>query len=97
MYDDVAGGSVSFVGDLCSGRNVRVRPKTPVVPVGERMNPCGSPEGYQAGGESQTAGLRGEFLVFSTYAQLTSEDTNTAKDVYRYDAESGVVFARVCR
>ena len=37
------------------------------------------------------AGLRGEFLVFSTYAQLTTDDTNAAKDVYRYDTETGVI------
>jgi hypothetical protein len=33
----------------------------------------------------------GSFLVFSTYAQLVKSDTDTAKDVYRYDAPSGAL------
>ena len=39
--------------------------------------------------EAQTAGAHGQFLVFTTYAQLLSSDTNAARDVYRYDAETG--------
>jgi hypothetical protein len=31
----------------------------------------------------------GRFLVFSTFAQLTPDDTDTAADVYNYDAFSG--------
>jgi hypothetical protein len=41
--------------------------------------------------EAQTAGLDGRFLVFSSYGQLTGDDTDSAKDVYRYDAETGVL------
>lgn len=43
------------------------------------------------GAEAQTAGADGRFLVFAAYAQLTGDDTNTARDVYRYDAETGVL------
>src|SRR5581483_1334972 len=43
----------------------------------------------EEGGESQTGGPHGEFLVFSTYGQLASEDVNAARDVYRYDALTG--------
>ncbi len=39
--------------------------------------------------EAQTAGLDGRFLVFSTFARLVGSDTDAAKDVYRYDAETG--------
>jgi hypothetical protein len=38
-------------------------------------------------GEAQTADSSGRFLVFSSYGQLTSDDTDSARDVYRYDAE----------
>jgi hypothetical protein len=31
----------------------------------------------------------GSFLVFTTHARLTSDDTDTAADVYRYDAQTG--------
>jgi hypothetical protein len=41
--------------------------------------------------EAQTAGSDGRFLVFSSYGQLTGDDTDSAKDVYRYDAETGVL------
>jgi hypothetical protein len=33
----------------------------------------------------------GRFLLFSSYAQLTVSDTDAAKDVYRYDALTGVL------
>jgi hypothetical protein len=33
----------------------------------------------------------GRFLVFSSYSQLLKNDTDTAKDVYRYDAETGIL------
>jgi hypothetical protein len=39
--------------------------------------------------EAQTAGAHGQFLVFSTYARLVASDTDDARDVYRYDAETG--------
>ena len=41
--------------------------------------------------ETQTAGLGGRFLVFSSYGQLVGGDVDTAKDVYRYDAETGLL------
>lgn len=41
--------------------------------------------------EAQTAGPDGRFLVFAAYAQLTGDDANAVKDVYRYDAATGVL------
>ena len=41
------------------------------------------------GAAAQTAGADGRFLVFTTAAQLVAGDTNTARDVYRYDAVTG--------
>ncbi len=40
------------------------------------------------GALAQTAGADGRFLVFATAAQLVAGDKNTARDVYRYDAET---------
>jgi hypothetical protein len=50
-----------------------------------------------AGSEAQVNGCQpaeasceaGRFLVFSTYAQLTPDDVDTARDVYEYDAQTG--------
>ncbi len=33
----------------------------------------------------------GRYLVFSTYAQLVRSDTDNAKDIYRYDAQTGAL------
>lgn len=33
----------------------------------------------------------GRFLVFSSYGELTRDDTDNAKDVFRYDAQSGML------
>jgi hypothetical protein len=41
--------------------------------------------------EAQTAGADGRFLVFSSYAQLTGDDGDAARDIYRYDAETGAL------
>ena len=44
---------------------------------------------------AQTAGEDGRFLVFSTYARLITSgseaDADDAQDVYRYDAQTGVL------
>ena len=37
----------------------------------------------------QTAGVDGRYLVFSSFGQLTSDDTDTTRDVYRFDAVTG--------
>jgi hypothetical protein len=44
---------------------------------------------FENEGEAQTAGIDGRYLVFASYGQLTSDDTDTAKDIYRYDAVTG--------
>jgi hypothetical protein len=45
---------------------------------------------YVGGGASQSdVSPDGRFLVFSTYAQLTPDDTNQAQDVYEYDSQTG--------
>jgi hypothetical protein len=84
-------GHVAFVGDLCSGF---------ALSGGVEDLHCPNQSGSDTGGEvpkallggapeAQMAGVDGRYLVFSTYAQLVPGDTDTAKDVYRYDAETG--------
>lgn len=93
---DAEDGTTRFIADLCSG------PET----SGEAQDPrC--PSNLQIGSETgsrndislwlnnvreiQTAGQDGRFLVFSSYAQLTPGDSDTTRDVYRYDAVSGTL------
>jgi hypothetical protein len=38
---------------------------------------------------AQSVPQNGQFLVFSSSAELTPDDTDTTKDIYRYDAETG--------
>jgi hypothetical protein len=90
VYDSAAGGSMAFVADLCSGTELSGTVEDPRCPSGEADAKLWT-SGNSGLAEAQTAGPGGEFLVFATHAQLTSDDTNAAKDIYRYDAETGVV------
>jgi hypothetical protein len=58
--------------------------------VEAQVNICGHLTASECLGEDET----GRFLVFSSYGQLLPSDTDTAKDVYRYDAATGAL-ARV--
>jgi hypothetical protein len=50
-----------------------------------QVNECTAADAAQCAGERES----GRYLVFSTYAKLTPDDTDTARDVYRYDAQTG--------
>jgi hypothetical protein len=56
-----------------------------------RLNVCARPSAGECTGDRET----GRFLVFSSYAQLiegsAEGDTDNAKDVYRYDAQTGTL------
>jgi hypothetical protein len=93
LYDGASGRTV-FVAGLCSGpgrsgaaEDARC-PRTLEENKGDNELLWGSDNP-----EAQSTG-NGAFLVFCTYAQLLPNDTDTAKDVYRYDAETGAL-ARV--
>jgi hypothetical protein len=88
VYDGTSSpGTVTFIGDLCSGKDLSGSVEDIHCPSGENDASLWLGDGS----ESQTAGSEGRFLVFSTYAQLTGDDVNTARDVYRYDADTGVL------
>ena len=89
VYDSAA-GVVSYVADLCTGTERSGMAEDFRCPSGESDERLWT-NGAQTAGESQTGGSGGEFLVFSTYAQLTGEDTNAARDVYRFDALAGTL------
>ena len=86
---DVESKELAFIGDLCSGYESS----------GSTVNShCTSRTGVDTKlwtglgeHEVQTAGIDGRFLIFASYAQLNANDADAAKDVYRYDAQTGTV------
>lgn len=74
-----------FVGDLCSGSRTSGSVQDAHCPTslnGVNRNDDGL---LRAHDEAQVTG-DGRFLVFSTFAQLSKNDIDNARDVYRYDA-----------
>jgi hypothetical protein len=100
VYDSAA-GKVAFIADLCSGPSTSGAVEDIHCPatLTEGKEPAGNDAENdtdlwaELGGEpeAQTAGASGQFLVFSSYGQLTAGDTDNARDVYRYDAETGLL------
>jgi hypothetical protein len=94
MYEVAAGQSRApvFVADLCSGpasSGAVVDRRCPGdLGTGELVNDRAlwttiAPQAQMTDD--------GEFLVFSSYGQLVSTDTDNARDVYRYDVRAGVL------
>lgn len=93
---DAATNSVSFIADLCSGAGLSgsvgdVRCPSSISGLEESGD---APLWQNGGGEAQSTG-DGEFLVFSSWGRLvargTQTDANNSQDVYRYDAQTGVL------
>lgn len=78
---DATSTQMGFVGDLCSGKELSGATTDLHCPSATD----GSDE------DAQTAGPDGRFLVFATHAQLVAGDTDSAQDVYRYDAVTGAL------
>ena len=110
VYDSVSGGAPVFIGDLCSGPELSgvaedVRCPSNVTPGDEPSDNGNDTYLWLSGnrehevqtnrcGQVSSVCEPGRFLVFGTFARLTGDDTNDARDVYRYDAQSGML-ARV--
>jgi hypothetical protein len=100
VYDSTT-GKVAFIADLCSGPVTSGTVEDIHCPADltDGKEPAENDAKNDAdlwaenAGEpqAQTGGRGGEFLVFSSYGQLVTGDTDNARDVYRYDAETGVL------
>jgi hypothetical protein len=99
VYDTQA-GRISFIADLCSGSGasgVTEDANCPTNLTTGEGSPVGNDSllwdrafvGYYSFAE--TAGTDGGFLVFPSYGQLVSGDTDNARDVYRYDAHTSTL------
>ncbi|HEX5309683.1 MAG TPA: hypothetical protein VFW38_11450 [Solirubrobacteraceae bacterium] len=94
--NDGAASGLSFVADLCSGPGLSGSVVDQGCPDSLDEASGGSNDrklwSGEEGHEAQTT-PDGRFLVFSTYARLIADgpegDTDSAKDVYLYDTESG--------
>ncbi len=82
------GATTHFVADLCSG------PQKSGEAFDRRCPSNLDESGREDDGlwslenrEAQTTG-DGSFLLFASYGRLTADDTDTARDVYRYDAQN---------
>jgi hypothetical protein len=105
VYDSVSGGSPVFIGDLCSGPEESGVAEDGRCPT--NLNDVEGSEGSKNDtslwdtdeSEAQVNGCSGvnpeceagRFLLFSAYAQLSANDKDDAKDLYRYDAETGAL------
>jgi hypothetical protein len=75
--------------DLSNGESTFERNDTPLWIAPEReaqVNMCELPRSECVGNRET-----GRFLVFSSYAQLTQDDTDAGKDIYRYDTVAGTL------
>ncbi|MGA7704426.1 MAG: hypothetical protein WB998_05965 [Solirubrobacteraceae bacterium] len=98
VYDTSSGEAPVFVADLCSGPELSGVSKDQVCPDNLNINGVNeSPTNNDkklwatAGPEAQTAGADAGFLVFSSFGRLTSGDADGARDIYRYEAASGLL------
>jgi hypothetical protein len=84
-------GRTVFVADLCSGPGVSGEVEDSRCPLSEAAND-GKLLWLRIGAsQAQTAGRDGRFLLFSSYGRLVANDKDTAKDVYRFDAQTGAL------
>ena len=81
-------GHVTFVADLCSGPRLSGEAEDARCPTD--LNEVNDTSLWTQSGEAQST-PDGRFLAFSSYGRLLKSDTDNAKDVYRYDAVTGVL------
>ncbi len=87
VYNSIT-GMTAFVADLCSGPGLSGTAEDVGCPANSNRNDVELWQGPST--EAQSTG-DGRFLVFSSYGRLLPGDADDAKDVYRYDAETGML------
>jgi hypothetical protein len=87
---ETATKTTKFVTDLCSGPELSGQIESVRCPAGLVAGPRNRNDGEMwENGDAETSGLDGRYLVFASYGRLVPTDTDTAADVYRYDALTG--------
>ena len=90
VYDTGTGGPPRFVADLCSGAETSGVSRDSRCPSDHGQSKLDASLWLSGSPEAQTADA-GRFLSFGSYGQLTSDDADSAKDLYRYDAATGAL------
>ena len=86
VYDTVT-NEIKFIADLCTSKGKSgTATDASGCPGSESDASLWTSSDEERDAQSTSDGL---FLVFSTYAQLTADDTDTARDVYEYNAAAG--------
>jgi hypothetical protein len=91
---NTASGELTFVADLCSGPDASGSMEDGACPSSLDAEGGGSNDTmlWRGSGPEAQSTADGHFLVFATYAQLVrigpQADTDNAKDIYRYDAQT---------
>ena len=92
--DDVETGSVAFIAGLCSGPSQSGEVEDSECPADLSSEPgIERRNDDELWGNNQEADSTpdGNVLVFSSYGQLSENDANTDRDIYRYDARTGLL------
>lgn len=93
VYDRTS-GATAFIADLCSGPSQSGAADDARCPANLDTSRNDNGVFMEAPGSSFTHAQStsdGRFLVFASFGQLTRDDTDTARDAYRYDAVTGTL------
>jgi hypothetical protein len=94
MYE-VNGAKAGFVADLCSGPErsgevADLQCPASLTTGGEGGEHAGNDVGLWRGNDHEVQTTDdGRFLVFASYGKLVKGDTDSGRDIYRYDVEAG--------
>ena len=91
---DAATGATAFVADLCSGPSLSGQVEDSECPTDlSSEHHVEQRNDDELWGDDQEADSTpdGNVLVFSSYGQLSENDANTDRDIYRYDARTGLL------
>lgn len=90
VYDSETAQAPVFIAELCTGPEVSGGAKDARCPDSLESAGEHNDSVMLKGSEEQTT-ADGRFLLFGTYARLLASDTDSARDVYRYDAATGLL------
>jgi hypothetical protein len=90
-------GHIAFVARLCTGSELSGSTVDAACPAGLPVNSEGDTSDEELWGRGDAEGEQnrpvqatpdGQFLVFTSYGDLTAGDTSTARQVFQYDAQT---------
>jgi hypothetical protein len=90
---DASSGQTKFIADLCGGGGQSLSVKDPACPTDLQGVDQSDNSLWVGPGGSGTGAVQltpdGRYLLFASFARLTPDDTDNARDVFRYDFQTG--------